>query len=140
MQFDAAFFQGFDGARLQLGNRLEYSEHIDPAALTLAVPKFSLLLLVENAIKHGVGATSGPVEIVLAARRDGERLHISLENDMPPERSSRQTPAGMGIGLRNVAERLTLRFQGDGRLSSGPIAPGRYRVSIDLPWRQACPD
>ncbi|WP_374494139.1 sensor histidine kinase [Zoogloea sp.] len=126
--------------RERFSDRMSFRIEVPRAVRGALVPSLILQPLIENAIKHGVGATSGPVEIVLAARRDGERLHISLENDMPPERGSRQTPVGMGIGLRNVAERLTLRFQGDGRLSSGPIAPGRYRVSIDLPWRQACPD
>lgn len=44
---------------------------------------------------------------------------------------------GMGGGLRNVAERLHARFQGNGQFSSGPIALGRCRASIDLPWRLA---
>ena len=44
---------------------------------------------------------------------------------------------GMGVGLRNVAERLRLRFQHEGRFLSGPVTPGRYRAFIDLPWRLA---
>ena len=54
-------------ARLQLGARLNYSEQIDPAALPLQVPKFSLLLLVENAIKHG-----------LAPRPQAGILHVDI--------------------------------------------------------------
>jgi len=42
----------------------------------------------------------------------------------------------LGVGLRNVAERLRTRFLQEIFLA-GPIAPGRYRVSIDLPWRLA---
>lgn len=36
-----------------------------------------------------------------------------------------------------VAERLHARSRGNGQFSSGLIAPGRYRASIDLPWRLA---
>lgn len=36
-----------------------------------------------------------------------------------------------------VAERLRARSRGNGQFSSGLIAPGRYRASINLPWRLA---
>ncbi|KAB2964757.1 histidine kinase [Zoogloea sp.] len=121
--------------RERFSDRMRLRIDVPQAVCGALVPSLILQPLIENAIKHGVGATSGPVEIVLAARRDGERLHITVENDMPQEHSGPRPPTGMGIGLRNVAERLQLRFQGDGRLWSGVITPGRYRVALDLPWR-----
>ncbi|NJD34776.1 MAG: sensor histidine kinase [Betaproteobacteria bacterium] len=93
--------------------------------------------LIENAIKHGVGATIGKVEIALRARKQGGRIQITVENDMPVAGDNPNKPAGMGIGLRNVADRLRARFQDDGRFTSGPIARDCYRASIDLPWRTA---
>lgn len=100
------------------------------------VPSLILQPLIENAIKHGVGATVGKVEIALSARKQADRLRVTVENDMPL-RAEAIKPAGMGLGLRNVAERLRARFREDGQFLSGPVAPGRYRASIDLPWRQA---
>jgi len=100
------------------------------------VPSLILQPLIENAVKHGVSATAGKVEIALSARRNADRLHVTIENDMPREHDGGKA-GGMGVGLRNVADRLRARFQGDGRFSSGPVAPGRYRASIDLPWRHA---
>lgn len=101
------------------------------------VPSLILQPLIENAIKHGVGATSGAVEIHLRAHREAGRLHIVLENDMPLEPAATSPFRGMGIGLRNVAERLRVRFQEEAGFASGPVVPGRYRAAIDLPWTLA---
>ncbi len=125
--------------RERFSDRLSVHIDVPAAAREALVPSLILQPLIENAIKHGVGATSGPVEIVLTARRDGERLRLSVENDMPPEGDGSPPPVGMGIGLRNVTERLDLRFQGDGQLSSGPIAPGRWGATIEIPWMLSCP-
>lgn len=101
------------------------------------VPSLILQPLIENAIKHGVGATTGKVEIALKAYREADRLLVVVENDMPESDKGRGRPPGMGVGLRNVAERLRVRFQGNSRFSSGPVTPSRYRASLDLPWRLA---
>ncbi len=101
------------------------------------VPSLILQPLIENAIKHGVNATTGQVEIALRARREEDRLHLIVENDMPRHAAPGPRLPGMGMGLRNVAERLRTRFQDNSGFSSGPVAPGRFRVSIDLPWRLA---
>ncbi|WP_281932106.1 sensor histidine kinase [Methylocystis iwaonis] len=98
------------------------------------VPSLILQPLIENAIKHGVGAMSGEVSISLSARRETNRLLVIVENDMPME-TVRPKPAGTGLGLKNVAERLRARFRDDGRFSAGLAAPGIYRATLDMPWR-----
>ncbi|WP_165645098.1 sensor histidine kinase, partial [Oharaeibacter diazotrophicus] len=96
------------------------------------VPSLILQPLIENAVKHGVGATAGQVEIALRARRDADRLLITIENDMPIDggRPGRDGLAGMGVGTRNVAERLRARFRDDGLFAAGPVGPGRFRASL----------
>jgi len=101
------------------------------------VPSLILQPLVENAVKHGVSATAGRVQIALTARRVMDCLHLTIENDMPERPTGRAAPPGAGIGLRNVAERLHARFRDDGVFTSGRSAPGRYRASIILPLRLA---
>ena len=113
--------------------RFEMAEEVRHAL----VPSLILQPLIENAIKHGVGAATGPVNIMLSAAREGERLRISVENSMAEAAAPAALRPGMGVGLRNVAERLRLRFQDSGRFSSGPVGPDRYRAVIDLPWRCA---
>ena len=122
--------------RERFSDRMAFSIDMPEDVRNALVPSLILQPLIENAIKHGVGATVGNVEIALRASRQADRLCITIENDMPKEDDGKK-PAGMGVGLKNVADRLRARFQEDGQFSSGPIAPGRYRASIDLPWRLA---
>lgn len=123
--------------RERFSDRMTFSIDIPEDVGSALVPSLILQPLIENALKHGVGATTGQVEITLKAYREADRLHITVENDMPQCDTVRSQRPGVGVGLHNVAERLRVRFQGDGRFSSGPVAPGRYRATIDLPWRLA---
>lgn len=111
--------------------KIEMPEELQDAL----VPSLILQPLIENAIKHGVGAATGQVEISLTASHDSDRLLLTVENDIPLDNSNRNSPFGMGVGLRNVQERLNLRFQGNSQFSSGIIRPGRYHASIDLPLK-----
>lgn len=121
----------------RFSDRMTFKIDIPEEVRGALVPSLILQPLIENAIKHGVGATTGQVEIVLKAYREAGHLHITVENDMPQVDTGKNRPHGMGVGLRNVAERLRVRFKGDSQFSSGPVAPGRYRASIHLPWRLA---
>jgi len=121
----------------RFSDRMTFKIDIPEEVRGALVPSLILQPLIENAMKHGVGATTGQVEIVLKAYREVDCLHINIENDMPMDNMERSPRLGMGVGLRNVAERLRVRFKGDSQFSSGPVAPGRYRASIHLPWRLA---
>lgn len=123
--------------RERFPDRMAVEIDVQESARDALVPSLILQPLIENAIKHGVDATKGRVEISLFARREADRLHLVVENDMPTEPASGAKPPGMGVGLRNVAERLRTRFADNSGFSSGEVAPGRYRVAIDLPWRLA---
>ncbi|MDP2226770.1 MAG: histidine kinase [Moraxellaceae bacterium] len=123
--------------RERFSDRMSFRFDIAEDARNALVPSLILQPLIENAIKHGVSTTVGLVDIALKAERQGDRLHISVENGMPTTLQDSSRRPGMGVGLRNVAERLRLRFQANSHLLSGPVGPGRYRAFIDLPWRLA---
>ncbi|WP_296595691.1 sensor histidine kinase [Phenylobacterium sp.] len=125
-----------DVERERFSDRMSVKIDVPEEVREALVPSLILQPLVENAVKHGVGATVGPVEILLQARRIGERLHLSIENDMPVEGAQVARP-GAGIGQRNVAERIDARFQGAARFDAGRGGPGRYRASLELPLRFA---
>lgn len=123
--------------RERFSDRMSFKIDMPDEVRNVRVPSLILQPLIENAIKHGVGATAGSVEIALSACRAADRLHIAVENDMPRNDAAEYRPPGMGVGLRNVEERLRASFQGDAHFSSGRASSGRYRVALDLPWRQA---
>lgn len=122
--------------RERFSDRMAFTIDVPPEVSQALVPSLILQPLIENAIKHGVGATVGQVEIALHARREADRLHPTIENDMSAN-NDHVKPSGMGVGLRNVADRLRARFQDEGHFSSGPIASNRYRAFINLPWKLA---
>ena len=107
-----------------------------PAALeTAMVPSLILQPIVENAVKHGVARSPPPsrIEIRVATERGedgGERLAIEVHDS---GRGGGTAPAGAGIGLRNVAERLRLLYGRRQSLDQGPSPEGGYDVRLTLP-------
>lgn len=90
---------------LQLGARLRYAEQVDERALSVQVPRFCVQLLVENAIKHGLGRSSSGGELHVGIAQQDGTLHIEV-------RSSGQLASadGSGTGLDNLRQRLQLSF------------------------------
>lgn len=121
--------------RERFSDRMELRIEMSDDVRNALVPSLILQPLVENAVKHGVGTSTGKVEIVLQAYRNTGRLHLIIENDMSPQRAGASSMKNTGIGLKNVAERIQALFRGDGSLTSGPIGPSRYSASLDLPLR-----
>jgi two-component system LytT family sensor kinase len=112
-----------------------------PAGLEAAlVPSLILQPLVENAIKHGLGRTARVVTIAIrASEAPGKRLRILVEDDARPGDDGRATrrrgeqAKGLGIGLRNVADRLRARFGAQASCSAAPIPAGGFRVELLMP-------
>ena len=101
------------------------------------VPGLILQPLVENSVKYAVAPTSAVVTIRVAARREGDRLVLTVsddgiakEADHRPERTG--VMPGHGIGLANVRQRLHARFGDEAGVASGRTARG-YVTTIILP-------
>jgi sensor histidine kinase YesM len=119
---------------VRFSDRLLVDIDVDPELLDAAVPHMGLQPLVENAIRHGVGARATPGVIEIRARKEGARLRISVRDDGPGF-SAAGPQAGMGLGLRNTHARLT-QLYGDGaelRTESG--VSGGATVTLLLPLR-----
>jgi two-component system, LytTR family, sensor kinase len=127
--------------RERFSDRMALTIDLSDDARQALVPSLILQPVIENAIKHGVGRHAGPVEVALTARREQGWLRLTLENDVPPPEAEGVCPdtgsTGIGVGLTNVAERLRARFHKEGLVSWGLIRPGRFRVSLDIPWKAA---
>ena len=94
----------------------------DEMLQTWLVPKFSIQLLCENAIKHGMANTSHPFEISIRTYLDND-LHIEVENNGRPI-----TTHTFGIGLSNLQERLT--HLSGGKLSIKYLNPPTFTISL----------
>jgi len=108
--------------------RLKVLIEITPEAQAARIPALLLLAPVENAIKHDVATHRGPVTVRLSATLEGGRLRLSVDNSGVHEPGQ---PDG-GHGLRNLRERLAVRYGDAARVAFGPF-DGGMRLHLDIP-------
>ncbi|MEO8055077.1 MAG: sensor histidine kinase [Acidobacteriota bacterium] len=117
--------------RVRFGDRLGFTEDLDPAAADSLVPPLLLQPLVENAVKHGIARRIDGGTLTLVTKRFGDRVSIVVENpaddDAPPA-------AGTGLGLVNVARRVSASWGDAGRFSARRV-DATFRAEIELPAR-----
>src|SRR5262245_23720456 len=90
--------------QVRVGDRLRVTIEAPEALRALPVPPLLLQPLVENAIKHGVSAISGPVAVAVTARADGDRVRLAVIDSGPG--FDYASAIGRGRGLDLVERRL----------------------------------
>lgn len=125
-------------------NKFTYQINMEKEAEDLLTIKLIIQPIVENCIYHGIKPKRGPGKIQIRAFRDGAYLMITVEDDgvgMSQEKCGQilksdeafENSSGSGIGIKNVNERIKLRFgksyglQYESRLGEGT------RVTVTLP-------
>jgi LytS/YehU family sensor histidine kinase len=104
---ELAFVRGYlEIERTRFGDRLRVEESTEPGLDAVAVPSLLLQPVVENAVRHGVGARAEAGRVWLEARRDGEHLVLEVRDDGPGLDAAAATSDGTGFGLHSVRERL----------------------------------
>jgi LytS/YehU family sensor histidine kinase len=123
LAIESARFEGRVTVSVQAGDDL----------LPLRVPGFLLQPVVENAIRHGVSKrlTGGHVEVT--ASRDGQTLHLRVQDNGVGLPAQWQFPRDAGIGLRNIASRLEHLYGRTNLLQIGPPIPQGAEVKIEVP-------
>jgi two-component system sensor histidine kinase AlgZ len=121
--------------QLRLGDRLVVDWQTAEAPRDALVPPLLLQPLVENAVYHGIEPGVEPGTIVIAIRREKDRVHVKLTNPYHPEYQHRQ---GNRIALANIRERLALHFDVEGVLESG-VNGSSYEIRMTMPYRRAAP-
>lgn len=119
------------------GDRLGVQFDVDDECLPILVPSFLLQPIVENSLRHGVGRRTGRVRVAIAAHRDGDTLHVSVEDDgvgLPPGFTISRDA---GTGLRNISTRLQQLFGERGTLRLASAQGGGTRVDVAIPIREA---
>lgn len=130
----------------RLEDRLECQLELEPGLEKFLVPKLILQPLVENCIKHDIEPGSRPgVVLVRTVRRDGKicilvnddglgMTALQLENYRALLRTDENSHTN--IGVRNVARRLQLQFNGqcDFEVSSSPGKGVSVEIRIPEEW------
>jgi hypothetical protein len=116
---------------LRMGSRLSYRVDVPETLLTLPLPPMLLQPLVENAIKHGLEPKVEGGDLLVSARREGDRLVLGVRDDglgVRPTRSADST----GLGLANLRDRLAAIYGARARMTLEDLAPGTL-VTLELP-------
>ncbi|WP_224246087.1 sensor histidine kinase [Hyalangium gracile] len=130
--------------RIRFEERLSVTFDVEPHAEEVRLPGFLIHPLVENAVKHGLDARKGPLELRIRAARVGNGLEVEVSNTgslRPSPRDSTEVKGrveGTGTGLTNIRERLAHAFPGRHRFElredGGWV---RATLSVELARRQA---
>lgn len=118
--------------QVRLGDRLASTLDLPPELAAVPVPPLLLQPLLENAIQHGIEPHRPGGRVALRARRDGDRLSLSV-HDTGIGLEAARTSAGTGFGTSQVRERLATLYGDAASLSIEPAPGGGTLATITLP-------
>src|SRR5213078_4194 len=114
----------------RFGERLRIRWRVDDAAATAQVPRFTLQLLVENAIKHNQDARSS-LMITISAHRVDDRVDLEVSDN--GRGFGRSPVAGTGTGLATLRRALELCHGAQTTLEIDQAPSGGARVRLSVP-------
>jgi two-component system, LytTR family, sensor kinase len=119
----------------RFGDRLRFEVRIDKHLHDLAVPSLLLQPLVENAIRHGIGAHSGNDVVSVTAREEGDRLLLEVRNRNSTLVDSTEDLRSHGVGLTNTMERIEQLYGDRQSFAIRNLEPRGVEVVLSLPAR-----
>jgi LytS/YehU family sensor histidine kinase len=118
--------------QVRFADRLRVERAIDPSLLEAAVPPFSLQPLLENAVRHGLGARAGSGLLRIVAERTVDGLCLEVHDDGRGLTHASERPVE-GVGLGNTRSRLDQLFGDAARLELVPRPGGGAIARLVLP-------
>lgn len=112
----------------RFGDRLSVEWSVTPDALRCSLPPLMLQPLVENALRHGLGARLEGGRLTIGVERNNGHLDLTVTDDgagMP-------TRVTEGTGLGNLRRRLSTLYGDQARLTLETASPGTT-VRLQLP-------
>ena len=92
------------------------------------IPPLLLIILVENAFKHGVEKVEGKSELSINIRIDDQKLTMDCTNTLP----SNYCVNDGGLGLANLKRRLFLLQPKSAQLSTKIVGGNRWQSHLEL--------
>jgi hypothetical protein len=121
--------------QVRFGERLRVQLSRGDALGSEPVPSLLLQPLLENAVRHGLAPLREGGTLSVSARREGERLRMSIEDDGVGIREAGASAGEerTGVGLRNVQERLRTLYGQAAEFLIGTRTGGGTAVTIVIP-------
>jgi two-component system, LytTR family, sensor kinase len=120
--------------RTRFPDRLSFSIHAPPDTLSAYVPQMILQPIVENSVRHGIGARETAGTVGVEAARHGSMLRLTVRDDGVGYGKAPVSLRGNGIGLRSTRARLTHHYGTDFAFDIQAMQPTGTVVTIDLPF------
>lgn len=114
--------------KIRMGERLRFDLDLPHDLETTPLAPMLLQPIVENAIKHGLEPKVEGGAIRVAARRDGQKMVVTVSDNGLGFADN----AGSGVGLTNLRERLAVLYDGDATLTVADANPGTA-ITITVP-------
>jgi signal transduction histidine kinase len=121
--------------QVRFSDRLQVRFDIPSELSRAVVPRFLLQPLVENALRHGVGRLAGAGLLEITAKRDGDKLVLTVR-DNGPGLGLPAKPA-TGVGLANTRARLFELYGEAGSLDVANAPGGGVIAAVRLPYHEA---
>ena len=119
--------------QVRFGDRLRVTWDVAADCERARVPAFLLQPLVENALRHGLGAVPEGGELQIRARRTKGRLAIEVIDDGV----GLAGPLRPGVGLGNVRDRLAHQYPGAYDMAIAPRGDRRgVRAAVAIPFAE----
>lgn len=115
---------------VRFADRLDVRVALTEEAKSARVPRLILQPVVENAVRHGIGAKAAAGRIEISASTTGNELVLLVRDDGPgPNGKSR----GNGVGLKNTRERLRTAYGDAARFTLEHGAGGGAVATMVIP-------
>ncbi len=115
---------------VRMGPRMVYTLDLPEELAAHPLPALLLQPLVENSIRHGLEPSVRGGEIRISARREGNLLALTVQDDGV----GCDKAADAGFGLQQVRERLATAFGGRGRLDFSSDPGQGTTATVYLPY------
>ena len=126
-----ASYLAIQATRLQ--GRLSYEIDLPDELWEIPLPPLLVQPLLENAVAHGVEVKPEGGKVVFSARRIDDELVLSVSDSGA---GISETGAAGGSGLRNIRDRLRLRYGPKASLELTPANPRGVNALISIPLAQ----
>jgi len=124
--------------QIRFQGQLEIEVQLGDDARNALVPSLILQPLVENAVKHGVDKISERGKIRIQARREADRLVLTVSDNGPGPSNipnSGEMQGEHGVGLDNIRQRLDQLYGSAQSLSLEKSPGGGTIAQIVMPFR-----
>lgn len=114
----------------RMGGRLRYEIDLPDELREIPLQPLLVQPLLENAVLHGIEPQAEGGEVVFTARRTDDELVLSVSDNGA---GISETGAAGGSGLRNIRDRLRLRYGLRASLELTPATPRGVNALISIP-------